>query len=351
MSGVLVTGGSGFIGRYVCEELARVGHRVVVLDLVAPTWRASGLEFVAGDVRDPAAVRRAMTGCEAVLHLAAAHHDFGITDATYFDVNENGARVICAAMDESGVREACFFSSVAVYGSVPEPRTEDVVPAPSNPYGASKLAGERVFETWANQGGGRGVLVLRPAVVFGARNYANMFLLIRQVHSRMFLPIGPGTNVKSTAYVENLVDAMFFLLAREGRPAFDVYNYVDTPDMTSREICDIISEALGRAPLRWSLPLGAAVALAAPFDAVSRLTGRNIPISTARVRKLATMQTRFIADKVRQAGFTPRVPVRDGLRRMTEWFLREGRAHRVVSHLPPPRVGDALVVSRKAAGA
>lgn len=351
MSRVLVTGGSGFIGRYVCERIVEGGGTVTILDLVAPRWDARGIPHVQGDARDAAAVDKAIAGADEVIHLAAAHHDFGISDATYFDVNEGSARVLCAAMDKAGVTKACFYSSVAVYGSVPEPRTEDVVPSPEAPYGASKLAGERVFQRWTEQGGGRRALVMRPAVVFGPRNFANMYALIRQIHSRLFLPIGPGTNVKSTAYVENLVDATFYLMSRDDRPAFDVYNYVDTPDLTSREICDAISESLGRRPIGWSLPLGAALALAMPFDAAIRVTGRNLPISSARVRKLATAQTRFAADKVRRAGFAPRVPLRDGLHRMTEWFVKEGRHQPVVSHLPPARVGDALVSSRKAAGA
>lgn len=351
MTRVLVTGGSGFIGRYLCERLRAESHDVTILDLVAPAWPSGDMRVVRGDIRDPVAVNDAMAGCDAMMHLAAAHHDFGIAESTYFDVNEGGARVLCAAMDAGGVTEACFYSSVAVYGDAPEPRSEDTTPMPNAPYGASKLAGEAVFREWTAQGGGRSVLVIRPAVVFGPRNFANMYALIRQIHSRFFLPIGEGSNIKSTAFVENLVAATMYLLARDDREPFDAYNYVDGPDLTSREICDAITESLGRQPVRWSLPLPVALLLASPFDAVIRLTGRNLPISSARVRKLATMQTRFPADKVRRAGFTPAVTLREGLRRMTDWYMSEGRSQPVISHLPPARVGGALRETHKAAGA
>jgi nucleoside-diphosphate-sugar epimerase len=286
-----------------------------------------------------------------VVHLAAAHHDFGISTPTYFDVNEGGARVLTGEMDRAGVRRACFFSSVAVYGDVPEPKTEETVPAPANPYGASKLAGEEVFRRWVEQGGGRRALVIRPAVVFGPRNFANVYALMRQIHSGLYLPVGPGANVKSMAYVENVVDAALHLLARSDLPPFDAYNYVDVPDLTSRGIGDAIAEALGRRPPSVTVPLPVALALAAPFDALIRVTGRNLPISSARVRKLATAQTKFDAAKVRSAGFQPAHTVRDGIRRMAEWFLAEGRHQPVVSHLPPERVGGAPVASAKAAGA
>jgi len=109
--------------------------------------------------------------------------------------------------------------------------------------------------------------------------------------------------------------------------------------------------ALGSSITLNGAPMTVIGILASPFDVFIRLTGRNFPISSARVRKLATMQTKFVAEKVRQAGFTPRVPLSAGLRSMTAWFVNEGQKQPVVSHLPPARVGGSLVASRKAAGA
>lgn len=348
---VLVTGGSGFIGRYMCEALARAGHGVTVLDLVAPAAIPAGANAVRGDVRDAGAVRSALDGCDAVMHLAAAHHDFGIDSDTYFDVNQRGARVLTEEMDRAGIGRICFYSSVAVYGSVPEPRVESGDVAPETPYGASKLAGEKELRGWTERGGGRRALVIRPAVVFGPRNFANVYSLMRQIHSRLYLPVGEGTNVKSMAYVENIVDATLFLWEREDLPAFDVFNYVDVPDLTSRQIGDTIATSFGRRAPSMTIPLPVALALAVPFDAMIRLTGRNLPISSARVRKLATARTKFDAAKVRAAGFQPRVPLHEGIRRMAEWFSAEGRHQPVVSHLPPARVGSDLVATARAAGA
>ena len=85
-----ITGGSGFIGRYFCEALAAAGHEITVLDLVAPSEGLPHDRFVQGDVRDPAACRAALEGCDRLLNLAAAHHDFGIERETYFSVNDFG---------------------------------------------------------------------------------------------------------------------------------------------------------------------------------------------------------------------------------------------------------------------
>lgn len=328
---ICVTGGSGFIGTYICEALRAAGHGPVALDLVEPPHDAPWAEFIQGDIRDARAVRRALAGCGAVLHLAAAHHDFGIEPDEYFDVNRRGAQVLCDAMAESGIELVCFYSTVALYGDAPEPLSEQTRPAPNSPYGASKLAAEEVLRRWAEAQSRRRCLVLRPAVVMGPRNVANVHSLIRQIHSGWFVPVGKGDNVKSMAYVENLVAATLYLCGLDtpnGQVRFDgrvgVFNYVDKPDMTARRIVGEIYDALGRRAPRWSLPLSPVIVLGMPFDLVIKLTGRNLPISTARIRKLCT-QTKFEAEKIQQTGFTARTPVSEGLRRMTQWFAKQHR--------------------------
>ena len=339
---ILITGGSGFIGRFFAEQLSAAGHRLVNLDLVAPDAPALFARDVRGDVRDPRAVARGVEGCDAVLHLAAAHHDFGIERDTYFAVNEGAARVLCTAMDDAGITKVCFFSSCAVYGDVPEPRHENGPTAPDSHYGASKLAGEAVFREWSGRGDRR-TLVIRPTVTFGPRNFANMYSLIRQIDSGRYLSVGAGTNIKSLSYVENIVDATLMLWAREEVPAFNVFNYIDKPDLTSRQIADAIYRALGRTPPGFSVPTPLALMLGLPFDAVIALTGKNLPVSTARIKKLAVAQTKFEADKLAAAGFTPRVPLTQGIERMVQWYVREGRAQRPVWHIPPAAVNASAM--------
>jgi len=331
---ILVTGGSGFLGRYFHQALREAGNEVTILDLVAPKWDTDGVRVVQGDVRERTTVDEAMQGAQAVLHLAAAHHDSGIDPATYFSVNETGARVLCDVAGEHNVRSICFTSTVAVYGATPEPRIEDADTRPVTPYGQSKLAAEAIFRSWSGSGSGRRCLVIRPTVIFGPSNFANMYSLIRQVDSGFFVRVTNGENIKSLSYVENLIAAVLFLWRRETLEAFEVYNYVDNPDLQTRALLTQIYTALGRRMPSWWVPEAVALAAACAFDLTANITRQNLAISRARIRKMCA-QTRFEADKVLATGFKPPVPLTEGIERTVRWYLQEGRHHRGTAHLPP----------------
>jgi nucleoside-diphosphate-sugar epimerase len=330
---MLVTGGTGFIGRVLARRLLARGHRVRVLDLI-PNGLPAGAEFVQGDVRDPAAVATAMAGVATVFHLAAAHHDQGIAHETYFSVNEGGTRTVTDVAGASGVCNIVFTSSVAVYG-VPGGREVEGPFTPDSAYGASKLAAEHVLAAWSRTDPNRRALIVRPAVVFGEGNMANMYSLIRQVHRHRYLRVGKGANRKSMVFVENLVDAMSYLCDLACPDAVSWFNLVDTPDLSSTEIMSSIERALGRAPLRLALPMPAALALAVPFELASRVVGRPPVISRARIRKFAESETSFPNDRLRASGFSPKVSIDEGIRRMVTWYVTEGRHLPVERRLPP----------------
>jgi GlcNAc-P-P-Und epimerase len=337
---VAVLGGSGFIGSHVIPALVDAGMTVTNVDLF-PAEHAlpDGVRDVRGDIRDTDALTAALDGCSAVLNLAAAHHDFGLTPATFDSVNVGGARSVVAAAQAAGIDNLCFYSSVAVYGDAPGRPDEDTAPAPVNDYGRSKLAAEGVYRRWAAADEARRLLVIRPAVVFGPRNYANVHRMIRAIDRRRFLPVGPGTNRKSMVYVENVVAAILHLWTRPAAYEPEVYNCVDQPDMTSREIVAEVYRGLGRPTSRLRLPLAPALVAAKPFDLLARVTGRNLPVTSARIRKLADAETSFRSDRMRETGYVQPVSLPEGLARMVRWYVAEGRDGHAVEHLPPERVG------------
>jgi len=296
-------------------------RRIVNFDLVEPDFDYQST-YHKGDVREPEHVNEVLSkyDIEFIIHLAAEHKDFGISEAEYFRTNEYGTKVLTEAASVHGIKNFVYYSSVAVYGQNTLPSDENTPLAPNNPYGFSKQAAEQVLSNWSKQDSTRKVLIIRPTVVYGVRNFANVYRLIRQIDSGFYVNIGKANKVKSIAFVDNLVQAMLYLM-QDMKMGISTYNYVDEKQMSSREIGQVISTALGKKqPM--TLPYGFMYAMGIPFDILIKITGRDLPISTNRIKKLCT-ETYHKADKIRTTGFIPNYDNEHGLKKMVEWYLQE----------------------------
>lgn len=315
---ILLTGGSGFIGSHFHDIIPH--DQIVNLDLLPPRFDCDS-RYIQGDIRIKKDVEKAVIEAnpEVIISLAAMHHDFGISEDEYFDTNCNGTKVLCDVASDHGIKTIVFYSSVAVYGSNTTPSSEEMEPNPDMPYGASKLAGEEVLREWALEDSSRNVLIIRPALVFGINNTANMYKLIHQINLGIYFHLGKAENIKSLAYVKNIIDATLFLLGKEMN-GFNIYNYADEPHLSSNQIANTISRKLGT-KIRLRLPKFLGVMLGLPFDLIIKITGKNLPISSARVKKLAT-ETYHYARKVVDEGFTAEFTTEQGLEKMVEWYQK-----------------------------
>lgn len=316
---ILLTGGSGFIGGHLHNVLPN--NDIINLDLVEPNFPCQST-YAKGDIRIENDVRNAIRNndVKSIISLAAKHHDFGVGHDEYFDTNEDGTRIICEVASEFNINEIIFYSSVAVYGIREEVSGEQLEPNPDSPYGESKLAGEKVLIKWAAEKPDRKVLIIRPTLVFGKNNMANMRNLIKQIDSGLYFHLGKADNVKSIAYVENVVQATLFLKERM-KPGVAIYNYADEPQLTTRQISNVIAESLNK-KIRLSVPKTLGVMMGLPFDIIIKLTGKNLPISSARIKKLGTA-THHSARKVLSEGFQPQYSTTEGLKKMVDWYKGE----------------------------
>lgn len=315
----LMPGASGFIGSHFHDV---IDNRMIVnLDLVKPKWDQKSI-YEKGDIRSPESVEDILSKhkCDAIINLAAEHKDFGLAREDYFRTNELGTQVLCDAATKHGINTFVFYSSVAVYGNNQEPSTVNMHPDPNLPYGASKLAGEKVLKKWAAEDSQRKVLIMRPALVYGERNVANMYRLIDQINKGRYFHIGKGDNVKSVAYVKNIVQATLYLLDSL-KPGVNIYNYSDSPQLTSRQIAETIATALKKKnPITLPYPLVTAMGL--PFDLAIKVTGKDLPISTSRIKKFCT-ETYHKAEKMATQDFKPTFTNVEGLQNMVAWYLNK----------------------------
>ncbi|HET8627695.1 MAG TPA: SDR family oxidoreductase [Thermomicrobiales bacterium] len=246
MTCYLVTGGAGFIGANLVEELLRRGARVRVLDNLA-TGRAENLapfrgdvEFIEGDLRDPACVRRAVAGVEIVLHQAALPSvPRSVADPlTSNEVNVTGTVQLLVAARDAGVRRVVAASSSSVYGNSPTlPKVETMPTEPLSPYAVSKLATERYCQAFT-QVYGLPTIALRYFNVFGPRQdptsqYSAVIPKFIALLLRGESPLihGDGRQSRDFTYVDNVVAAN--LLAAEAPPEVSGYFNVACGDRVS----------------------------------------------------------------------------------------------------------------------
>jgi nucleoside-diphosphate-sugar epimerase len=323
-----VTGAAGYIGSRLVGRLQRAGHEVVSFDRERPR-AAAGAAFVRCDLTDAAAYEGALAGLDLLCHLAAAKGDWGISDDEYRRDNVAATEALLGAALRAGVRNWIFYSTVSVLGPSDVAIDERAPRRPVNPYGATKAECEALFERHAREVPDARVLVIRPSVVFGPGNpdNTNIHRLVDAIHHDRFVMIGRGREVKTTSFIDNLLDAHEFLMARDARlrpSGVEVFHYVDEPGETTAALVARIYGLLGRRRPRLRLPLALAAPLALAGDAAAGLFRVDLPITSARVRKFCTA-TNFDARAIRREGFVQRVGNEEALRQTVEWYLEDLR--------------------------
>jgi nucleoside-diphosphate-sugar epimerase len=311
---LVVLGGSGFIGTRLAALLKEQRAPFRIGDL-RPSEAFPDL-WTECDVRRGESLSEIVQGADAIINLAAAHRDDVRPLSLYHETNVQGAEQVCQAARGAGIRKIVFTSSVAVYGFQPVPVDESGPFTPFNEYGKTKLQAEGVYRAWAAEDPGRGLVMVRPTVVFGEGNRGNVYNLLHQVASGRFLMVGPGKNIKSMAYVENIAAFLIHVLALG--PGTHTFNYVDGPDMDMNTLVAFIRGCVHQQGRLSRIPKPVALAGGHLLDAVARLTGRTFSISAIRVRKFCE-STQFLADRVVQSGFVPPYSLREGLARTIQF--------------------------------
>lgn len=318
--GVVLLGGSGFIGTRLTELLLSQGHVVRIGDV----RRSESFPelYSACDVLQIESLRNLLLGANTIVNLAAEHRDDVRPTSRYHEVNVNGASCVCDAARLGGIQRIIFTSSVAVYGFQPVPVDEDGPFAPFNEYGKTKLESEGIYRSWAAEDASRTLVIIRPTVVFGEGNRGNVYNLLHQIASGRFLMVGSGTNVKSMAYVGNVVAFLSHALTLS--PGVHLFNYVDTPDMDTRSIVAYARKCLGKSGSPPGIPKSVAMLGGHLLDGIAALTNKTFPVSAIRVQKFCE-STQFRAERFRSTGFTPPYSLQEGLARTLQFDFAPDR--------------------------
>lgn len=286
---MLLTGASGFVGSILCPLLrkeydvttlgrGRVNDIVVDLTINAPVFPGS---------------------FDIVLHAAGktCHRQRSKSEwQEFYDVNVQGTKSLCCALELSGVPERfVYLSSVAVYGCEEgEEITEDAPLKGTHPYAESKIMAERYLSEWC-AAHGVGLTILRPALIAGPNPVGNLGAMIRGLKRGFYFRVGNGETRKSVVMAQDIVT---LVRLTSGKPG--IYNVTDGRHPSLAELEDVICR---QAEINRSLsvPLWLARILARCGD----LAGSRAPINSLKLGKLTKTLTFSNKKAVRLLGWKP----------------------------------------------
>jgi len=332
MMKTLVTGATGFAGRALAEKLASDGQEVRLIVRDRTRWRPQGewpgIELIEGDIRDPAAVERAMRGIEKVFHLAAVYRVAGIPDQTYHEVHVGGTANLLKAAKAEGVHRFVHCSTVGVHGGVEQPAGETYRFAPGDAYQRTKLEGEQLALRW-HQETGLPVSVIRPTAIYGPGDQ-RLLKLFRLAGMRPSIVLGDGRIFYHMVYIDDLVTG--FLLAGEVEAAVgEVFIIGGEEVLTLNELIAQIAQILGTSGMTLHLPARPIQLLGSWCEAICWPFGLSPPLYRRRV-DFFTKSRAFRIDKAEAIlGYRPAMTLLEGLTRTVDSY----RALRLIrSSLP-----------------
>jgi dihydroflavonol-4-reductase len=324
---VLVTGAAGFVGAAVARAALAQGYAVrALVRASSPRGNLAGLdaELVEGDMRDPAAIGRALSGARFLLHVAADYRLWAPAPGAIMRNNLDGTRAVMRAALAAGVERVVVTSSVATLRVGPSTvaSTEDEPLAEHEAIGEykrSKVAAERLVERMVTQDGLPAVIV-NPSTPVGARDVRPTptgRIIVEAARGRMPAFVETGLNVVD---VEDVARGHLLALAH-GRVG---ERYIlGGQNVMLRELLAEIAQLVDRAPPRLRLPAAPLVPLAYAAEALARLRARE-PFLTVDGLKMARNRMFFSSEKAgRELGYRPG-PYGAGVREAVAWFGREG---------------------------
>lgn len=314
---VLVTGATGFVGQAAIERLLANGFevRAVVRELPSCADRHVKVDWRRiAEISDETDWTEIVSGCDAILHLAArvhvmSEHLSSPLDA-YRRTNVAATRCLARAAATAGVRRFLFLSSLKVNGEGRERAYDECdTPSPSDPYAVSKWEAEEELRRIA-AATGMDVVILRPPLVYGPGVKANFLRLLQTVSSGMPLPFDSISNRRSLIFLGNLVDAIEVCLSA---PAASGQTYLvsDGEDVSTPDLVRAMAFALQRPARLLPCP-----------TILLRMAGKALRQEGTIDRLVGTLQVN--SQRIRhELQWTPPYSLAQGMQETANWFRSE----------------------------
>jgi len=322
---ILITGGTGFIGRHLIRELIGRGYHCTCLVRAKSNVRELGeldnVELVYGDIVDKQSLRTSMREVQVIYHLAGQVGDWGVPDKRFFAVNVEGTRNLLEAAKETHVSHFIFCSTPGVQGKGYMNASEDLPYNPSHIYELTKAEAEKLLLAFSERQTSPQVTIVRPDFVYGPGDLRRL-PLYRAINNKRFLLIGEGRSFLRPTFVEDAVQG-FCLLSNNPSSFGQIYNIAGPHILNVKDFIQTIAETLRVSLPKIRMPIPVARILAIMFESASYLTGTAPLLSLSKIDFLTKHHGTDISKAVGHLGFKPKVDIKLGMRRTIDWYSRE----------------------------
>lgn len=312
---VMITGGAGFLGINLVRYLLDRNAEVVSLDIVPFDYpEKDRITIVAGDIRKPDDVKKALSGCDAVVHCAAALPLYKPEDIYSTDID--GTRTVLEQAEAAGVKRVVHISSTAVYG-VPDhhPLFEDDQMIGVGPYGEAKIKAEEVCFEFRKKG--MCVPVLRPKSFVGPERLGVFAMLYDWASDGRGFPIlGKGRNLYQYLDVEDLCEAIFLCLTKDNETVNDTFNIGAKEFGTFREDFQAVLDHAGFGKKIVPFPSGPAIMILRFLEKLKLSPLYKWVYETACQESFVSIEK---AEK--KLGFAPKYSNKQALIRNFDWYM------------------------------
>lgn len=325
---VLVTGGTGFIGTHLVDELVKRGEEV--RSLVRKTsnvrhLKKSGVELVYGDITNMDSLKKAVKGIDVVYHLVGGGSVSTISKEGYLklrNLNVTGTKNLLKACSSSNIRKFLLFSSVAAIGFIKDVAVdENTACKPEIPHELVKYESEQVALKYCKKNK-IALVIIRPTLVYGPRDVKSEILkMCKLIKKHIFPIIGKGDNVVPMVYVENLIQATILAGERESNTN-EIYIITDQ-EHPMNEIVYTIAKELNIKLWGVHVPILLAKIGVGLIESLSRIFNFTPPFNLKRIESITANRFYDISKAKKELGYKP-IQLMTGIKQSIDWYKKNG---------------------------
>lgn len=325
---ILITGGTGGMGKMLIPKLINDGHQISVLcrnKNKAEAMLPRGCRIIIGDVTDADSIKGCCDGIDVVYHLVGISGNERPSEyqfARYRKVNVQGTKNMVDEAQERGVRRFIYVSSIAAMGLVKKmPINSESECNPKLPYHVSKYEAEQVILN-AVKDKGFPAIILRPSQVYGVGGEYTYQNIIRMVKRGLFPKIGLHDHMVSHCYMDDLITTL--TLALNKGAVGNIYICTTEKSIGFYESVKLIAKYMNRRLFMIPIPRWGMMIVAFFVEKLYALKGKTPPVTRSNIKAVTADRIYDLSKNMRDLGFISSVTMEEGIKRCVEYNKQQG---------------------------